>query len=146
MRDVKFNCTSCGQHIQCDETYVNEQIPCPGCATLVRVPANASLVEKIPTTPTGLLGGENVPTLEDNFRADEKGTPLPSEPPLTEREQQLAAARKEHAAHASQIKPRLSFILSGGAAPVPEENQKALEPPEQKNPEGPPDDTKTVQE
>jgi len=149
MREVKFNCTSCGQHIQVDESYVNEQIPCPGCATLVRVPANAALVEKIPTAPTGLIGGENVPTLEDNFRAENKGTPLPTEPPLTEREQQLAEARKEHAAHASHgVKPRLSFILSGGQAPAAEENQaaKAALKPKQTTPESPPDNSKSLHE
>jgi len=77
------------------------------------------------TATTG-AGVPVVPTLEENF-LEESGTPLPTSPPLTEREQQLAAARAAHPVQPVQnVKPRLSFILSGGAAPVPEENQTAL--------------------
>jgi hypothetical protein len=66
-----------------------------------------------------------VPTLEENF---EKGTeaPLPTTPPMTEREQQLAAARAAHPVQAAPVvKPRLSYILSGGQAPVAQENESA---------------------
>lgn len=63
---------------------------------------------------------------------------MPTAPPITEREKQLAAAR---AAHPMQpipaVKPRLSYILSGGRAPVPEENQTAINHAEPKPQDGP---------
>jgi hypothetical protein len=149
MSDLKFSCPSCAQHIQCDESYAGERIPCPSCAALVRVPVDAPIVVKTPppTEPaaTATTGGgvPVVPTLEENF-LEESGTPLPASPPLTEREQQIAAARAAHPVQpASTVKPRLSFILSGGAAPVPEENHSAV------HPEHKPDDdhhTKTLHE
>jgi hypothetical protein len=75
-----------------------------------------------------------VPTLEDNF-LQESGTPTPSSPPMTEREHQIAAARAARPVVPSPtVKPRLSYILSGGEAPVPEENEHATHS-EQKNPE-----------
>lgn len=142
MSDLKFTCPSCAQHIQCDQDYANERIPCPSCGTVVRVPVDAPIVPKAtiptavpPTTPVG--GIPAVPTLEDNF-LQENGTPVPTAPPVTEREQQLAAARAAHpVVSTSKVKPRLSFILSGGAAPVQEENAHATDA-EQKNPEGHP--------
>src|SRR5437868_5506177 len=137
MSDLKFSCPSCKQHIQCDEQHTGENIPCPSCAILVRVPATATIVEKSPPpaatnpfdaeskasyTPTGATAessAENVPTLEENISR-------PAEPvaadPLTERDQQIAAARAHHAIEVTpSVKPRLSFILSGGEAPVPQE-------------------------
>ena len=55
---------------------------------------------------------------------------------MTEREQEIAAARAAHPQIQSGtvVKPRLSFILSGGQAPAPEDNEKALSA-EQKQPE-----------
>lgn len=123
MSDVKFSCPSCGQHIKCDESHVGANIPCPGCAHLVRVPANAALVldKPIPVNPMA------VPTLDENFAAQEDaGAALPSNPPVTEREQQIAAARAARAQSEPAIKPRLSFILSGGEKPPPEENESAV--------------------
>ena len=143
MSDLKFSCPSCGQHIQCDETYAGEKIPCPGCAAVVRVPTDAPVVAKapapvVPPPPASVaLGLGSVPTLEENFLA-ESGTPLPTAPPLTEREQQIAAARAAHPVNPSQqVKPRLSFILSGGAAPAPQENETASLSVEQKHSENP---------
>ncbi|HWC58389.1 MAG TPA: hypothetical protein VHC44_01750 [Verrucomicrobiae bacterium] len=131
MSDLKFTCPSCAQHIQCDESYAGEKIPCPNCATLVRVPADAPLATAAQSTPAALpptptAGGTlAVPTLEENF-LNENGTPAPSVPPLTAREQQIAAARAAHqAASTSAVKPRLSYILSGGQAPAPQENESA---------------------
>ena len=130
MSDLKFTCSSCGQHIQCDQDYANERIPCPNCGTVVRVPVDAPLVTKAatpstaaPTTPVG--GTPAVPTLDDNF-LQESGTNLPSTPPMTEREQQIAAARAARpVAPMPAVKPRLSYILSGGQAPMREENEHA---------------------
>jgi DNA-directed RNA polymerase subunit RPC12/RpoP len=44
MSDLKFSCPSCGQHIQCPEDHAGENIPCPECAHLIRVPVSATLV------------------------------------------------------------------------------------------------------
>ena len=144
MSDLKFTCPSCAQHIQCDQDYANERIPCPSCGTVVRVPVDAPIVTKAPipaavppTTPKG--GTPAVPTLEDNF-LQENGTPVPTAPPVTEREQQLAAARAAHpVVPATTVKPRLSFILSGGQAPVREDNERATDlehKPPKENPPG----------
>jgi hypothetical protein len=152
MSDLKFSCPSCGQHIQCEESHIGENIPCPGCAILIRVPANATIVTKtpapvvVPPMPaiTPSLGA--VPTLEENFLA-ESGTPTPSVPPLTEREQQIAAARAARpVVPTPAVKPRLSFILSGGEAPAPQENESALNCGEHKHPENSSPHEKTVHE
>jgi hypothetical protein len=141
MSDLKFSCPSCGQHIQCEESHAGEKIPCPGCALLISVPVDAPIAAKTtapaplasPPPPPAPPGIGSVPTLEENF-LEESGTPLPAAPPLTEREQQIAAARAAHpVAPNSHVKPRLSFILSGGAAPVPEENESAMHSVEQKH-------------
>jgi len=108
------------------------------------VPVDAPIVTNAPIpaavppmTPTG--GTPAVPTLEDNF-LQENGTPVPTAPPVTEREQQLAAARAAHpVVPATTVKPRLSFILSGGQAPVREDNERATDlehKPPKENPPG----------
>jgi DNA-directed RNA polymerase subunit RPC12/RpoP len=143
MSDLKFTCSSCGQHIRCDQDYANERIPCPNCGAVVRVPVDAPLVTKAPSPaavpPTPATGtGLDVPTLEDNF-LQESGTPMPSTPPVTEREQQIAAARAARpVVPNTTVKPRLSYILNGGQAPPPEENEHATQP-EHKLPEESPD-------
>ena len=48
MNDLKFSCPSCGQHVQCDESHAGENIPCPECAHIVRVPEYAAVVAKTP--------------------------------------------------------------------------------------------------
>ena len=134
MSDLKFTCSSCGQHIQCDQDYANERIPCPNCGSVVRVPVDAPIVTKaaipeaVPPAPATTMGLD-VPTLEDNFLQQETGAPVPSTPPMTEREQQLAAARAARpVVTTSNVKPRLSYILNGGEAPPREENEHATHP------------------
>src|SRR5579871_4351330 len=140
MSDLKFNCPSCGQHVQCDVDHAGENIPCPSCANLIRVPTSASAVKvKAPATDNPFATDESkasytrtkdteektsssVPTLEENLAGKTQGGP-----PVTHREEELAAARASHKAQpTSQVKPRLSFILSGGQAPPAEENNAAL--------------------
>jgi ribosomal protein S27E len=158
MSDLKFTCPACGQHIQCDSSHASENLPCPACAHLVRVPADAAIVVKPPVDENAAeakasysaaepeKSGEVFPTLEENF-LEEAGKPAPGSVPLTEREHQIAEARKAHAAQAAQpVKPRLSFILSGGAAPPPEENEAALSAVEQKHAENPSHSAKTLNE
>src|SRR5688572_9196536 len=45
MKDVKFICPSCGQHVQCDCSHAGENIPCPSCATLIRVPTGGGVID-----------------------------------------------------------------------------------------------------
>jgi hypothetical protein len=150
MSDLKFTCPSCGQHIRCDVDYAGERIPCPSCASVVRVPVDAPVVTPapvpaaIPPAPQA-PGMAVVPTLEDNF-LEKSGASMPSSPPMTEREKQLAAARAEHPVVPTPIvKPRLSYILSGGQAPVQEENESATQTPQNHHPDSPPD-TKSLSE
>jgi len=148
MSDLKFSCPSCAQHIRCDESCAGEKLPCPACGSLVRVPVDAPIATKATVaamTPAPVqTGAANVPTLEENF-LQEPGVPLPTTPPMTKREQKIAAARAAHPMQPNPaVKPRLSYILSGGEAPVPAENQTASGHGEQK-----PDDdsgTKTLRE
>lgn len=146
MRELRFTCPSCGQHVQCPLDHAGENIPCPSCAQLIRVPETGTLVEAKPaakenpfdteeskvsyTTTKGTVEPDpnTAPTLEENIAGKTQGGP-----PVTHREEELAAARAEHKAQpTSQIKPRLSFILSGGQAPPPEENDAALTPEQKK--------------
>lgn len=151
MSDVKFTCPSCGIHVQCDETRVGENLPCPGCAHLVRVPSNAEVIRSAAAAAVNAaangpaIAPDSVPTLEENFLAEE-GKAGPSSPPMTEREQQIAAARAAHPESKKAIKPRLSFILSGGQAPVAEDNRSALHHEEPKNENESPKGVKTLNE
>jgi hypothetical protein len=38
MSELKFSCSHCGQHLQCDEQYVGRQIACPTCHAMTAVP------------------------------------------------------------------------------------------------------------
>src|SRR4051812_34382751 len=165
MSDLKFSCTSCGQHIQCAAEHAGENIPCPSCAQLVRVPAASAVVEvapappanenpfadesKVSYTPTASpeeAASKKVPTLDEDIAAKSNPFTNPDALPKTEREEQIAAARAAHPVQpATTVKPRLSFILSGGQAPVPEDNDSALTA-EQKEKLKPSSDIKTVKE
>src|SRR5215472_17986515 len=140
MSDLKFSCPSCGQHVQCDIAHAGENIPCPSCAQLIRVPEKGDVVpaklpakptetenpfavdeEKVSYTSTQEPAAEKVPTLDEDL---EKHSDHPgSKVPVTEREQQIAAARTHTTEPITHVKPRLSFILSGGQAPAREENE-----------------------
>jgi len=39
MNQFKFNCSHCGQRLECDPQYAGRQIPCPACHALTVVPA-----------------------------------------------------------------------------------------------------------
>jgi ribosomal protein S27E len=51
MKELKFNCPSCGQHIQCDVKHAGENVPCPGCAALIQVPYDGDVTD-VPSPPT----------------------------------------------------------------------------------------------
>lgn len=84
MNEIKFTCTSCGQHIQCDATHAGENIPCPSCAMLVRVPQDAWAENATPlnTEPAAVLSdnGDKVsfappPADKAASKASSNGTP-----------------------------------------------------------------------
>ncbi len=141
MSDLRFSCPYCGQHVQCEASHADENIPCPSCAQLIRVPRKAEVVpvkpaaqssnpftadeSKVSYTRTNEPIAEKVPTLDEAL--EHQSSSPNGHAPVTEREQQIAAARaSHHTKPISQVKPRLSFILSGGQAPPPEENKSAL--------------------
>jgi hypothetical protein len=51
MTELKFTCPSCGQAIQCSPECANQNVPCPACASLIRVPADAAVAEVSPLAP-----------------------------------------------------------------------------------------------
>jgi hypothetical protein len=70
MSDLKFVCPSCGQHIQCENAHTGENIPCPGCARLIRIPyvGQPAEVTSIPTNEAPAATEVEVvkPTTPDN--------------------------------------------------------------------------------
>jgi len=58
MKEMIFACPSCDQHIQCDASHAGENIPCPSCAVLIRVPtANAIAEVEVPTPASAIASG-----------------------------------------------------------------------------------------
>jgi len=79
MKELKFKCPSCGQHIQCDWKHAGENVPCPGCATLIRVPLEGDLDDAtVPAPATG--DTEKVSYTAPKMAADTepKKSPAPS--------------------------------------------------------------------
>jgi hypothetical protein len=40
MKEFKFSCPHCQQHLQCDEELSGKQIQCPTCSVMIRVPVS----------------------------------------------------------------------------------------------------------
>jgi len=38
MKEFKFACPQCGQHLKCDEEFSGREIECPACHVLMRIP------------------------------------------------------------------------------------------------------------
>ena len=106
MNDLRFSCPYCGQHVQCDLSHAGENIPCPSCAQLIRVPQKGEVVpvkdpatnnpfaadeSKVSYTKTGEPAAEKVPTLDEAL--ERQSSSPDGHAPVTEREQQIAAAR-----------------------------------------------------
>ena len=51
MSAFKFECPTCGQHLQGDETYIGRQINCPSCQRAMTVPSPASAAPVMPPPP-----------------------------------------------------------------------------------------------
>jgi hypothetical protein len=122
---------------------------CPVCQSELKLRADAAS-----------HAGDQAPTAEVVHKAPAPAptptaspTPVKAEPSAAglehlspeEREKQIVAARASRPVEVyPAMKPRLSFVLSGGAAPTPSENEAVTHPPPSENPPEPP--TKTVQE
>lgn len=39
MKEFKFECPHCRQHLACDAQHSGRQIQCPGCNHLIRIPS-----------------------------------------------------------------------------------------------------------
>src|SRR4051812_8342862 len=91
MKELKFTCLSCGQHIQCDPAHAGENVPCPGCAVLIRVPALDSLAD----VPSLQIAADTIPPLVDDSEkvsyvptkssadSQQKANPAPSPTPAS---------------------------------------------------------------
>jgi len=84
MTELKFDCPSCGQHIQCSPECANQNVPCPSCASLIRVPADAELTDS-----------SGVATEENPFQAPEKPkvSYADAEEPRQPQKEAIAASR-----------------------------------------------------
>ena len=154
MSDLKFSCPSCGQHIQCDAAHAGENIPCPGCALLIRVPRYGEIVvnsiaadnpfavpdeSKVSYTSAG-AGVHNAAEESTNTNSHETKRLPPS---IAERERQIAAAREVRTVSVNPVmKPRLDYILNGGSPSPLETNSTGTSEPVKK----PKPDIHTIQE
>ena len=146
MSDLKFSCPSCGQHIRCDAAHAGENIPCPGCALLIRVPETGAIVAEVKSAEENPFATdaskvsytepakENHPEISASTpkpvftNSDNETDPTPV--PVTERERQIAAARESHPVSVNPImKPRLAYVLNG-EQPPPTEKVDDKSPPE----------------
>jgi hypothetical protein len=91
---------------------------CPVCQSELRIKTNAAAI------PSDIAQAKEV-----NSEAPEKSVPASQPKTLPDREQQIAAGREATPIQARPIvKPRLSYILTGGERPVTSENQAAQQP------------------
>jgi hypothetical protein len=68
MKEMIFACPSCDQHIQCDASHAGENIPCPSCAVLIRVPTSHAIAEvEVPTPVTAPAPAADNKEEEDPF-------------------------------------------------------------------------------
>ena len=99
MRDYKFNCPGCGQHILANEKWVGRRINCPSCNTRITVPSQAKEPKKgEPVMPPGQGARPKLPggLLQANKPAKETraaSAPAPA-PPAPEKEGEVAKAQK----------------------------------------------------
>jgi hypothetical protein len=67
MKEMIFACPSCDQHIQCDAAHAGENIPCPSCAVLIRVPIANAIAEVEVPTPASALAPDANDAVDDPF-------------------------------------------------------------------------------
>lgn len=69
MGDLKFNCPSCSQKIQCGEQWAGQHIQCPACHQNIQVP----VIER----PAAVAAPEAKPGLKIGLSAHQKSAPAP---------------------------------------------------------------------
>jgi hypothetical protein len=123
------------------------EVKCPVCHAELRIPAGLApkAGEKLPAAELIREG----PRREANAEHAKPAKPPPqTESPhlsIEEREQKIAAARKEHPVQVyPPMKPRLEYVLSGEAPPPATNENSAPKPPQQSDQE--PNDTKSFNE
>lgn len=67
MKEIIFACPACDQHIQCDASHAGENIPCPSCAVLIRVPTANAIAEVEVPTPASSLASDAADAVDDPF-------------------------------------------------------------------------------
>ncbi len=67
MKEMIFACPSCDQHIQCDASHAGENIPCPSCAVLIRVPTANPIAEVEVPTPASASASDADNAADDPF-------------------------------------------------------------------------------
>ena len=67
MKEMIFACPSCDQHIQCDASHAGENIPCPSCAVLIRVPTAHAIAEVEVPAPVSAPATGTDDAAEDPF-------------------------------------------------------------------------------
>lgn len=101
MNEVKFSCPSCGQNIRCEPGHSGENVPCPNCAKVIRVPLDPRLVpSEAPESDDPVfppLESEKVSYTSEKSAVDEP-----------ERTLQPSVAKEE----SSQISPPTSALVS----------------------------------
>lgn len=111
MSDFKFSCPVCNQRLQCEKASMGDTISCPGCDAHIRIPFGHTPVDPVTLVPHGEL----IPDASASGQA-----------PVEERERDIARAREAHPISVyPSMKPRLSYVLSGGTVkPGAEEPRK----------------------
>jgi hypothetical protein len=71
MSQFKFNCSHCGQRLECDPQYAGRQIPCPACHALTAVPA-------VPETAAPSPGKSGMTCVPESWRTPAPGKSAPS--------------------------------------------------------------------
>ena len=53
MSELKFQCPSCGQLIECDDKCAGDHFPCPNCAALIQIPGERRPIDGAPASKPG---------------------------------------------------------------------------------------------
>lgn len=78
MSAFKFECPSCGQHLQGDETYSGRQLNCPNCQHAMTVPNPAASAPAIPPPPVQVAAP---PSIRVAMPTPVAAAPPPPQPP-----------------------------------------------------------------
>src|SRR6478609_4086673 len=106
MKELKFTCPSCGQHIQCDLSHSGENVPCPSCAVMIRVPTGGEMAEvETPAEGANPFTGADDSKKVSYAVADEEGHILDKKPALDPETHPLPTAAVSDTKPSSDAKP-----------------------------------------